>query len=80
MSASRMVSVPITRIPSSSPPRRMISKKRDISHAVVTMLAAGTIPVRKRGSLVSLTRLSTPTPNARVSRLDNGGAVGGPVT
>ena len=80
MSAWRMVSVSITRTPSSSPPQRMISKKRDSSHAVVTVLAAGTMPVRKRGSLVSLTRLSIPTPRARLSRFDSGGAVGGPVT
>ena len=75
-----MVSGSSTRTPSSSPPRRMISKKRDSSLAVVITLPAGTIAVRKRRSFDHSTIVSSGTPRARVSSSEAGGSSAGPVT
>ena len=47
----------ITRTPSSSPPQRMISKKRESSLAVVTRLPAGTTPVTEAGVVRDLDQL-----------------------
>ena len=79
-SARRSVSGCITRTPSSSPPRRKISKKRESSFAVVTTFAEGTEAVRKRGSLEASMTSSIGAPSARVTRFDTGGSSRGPVT
>ena len=51
--AARSVSGAMTRTPSSSPPRRSISAKRDSSLAVDTVLDDGTTLVRNCGVLVN---------------------------
>ncbi len=70
----------MTRTPSSSPPRRKISKNRESSLAVVITLALGTMPVWKRGSLEISTTLSIGWLSTRVTSVDSGGSSGGPVT
>jgi hypothetical protein len=79
VSARRSVSGDITRWPASSPPRRKISKKRESSSALVTVFAAGTSAVRKRGSLPTSITSSSGAPSARVSRFESGGSSRGPV-
>ncbi len=79
-SARRRVSGSITRTPSSSPPRRKISKKRESSLAVVTTFAEGTVAVRKRGSLEASITSSIGAPSTRVTSVETGGSSRGPVT
>jgi hypothetical protein len=68
------------RTPSSWPPALKISKKRESSLAVVTMLADSITDVSTRGSCASSTTFSTGMLSTRLTAIVNGGNRRAPVT
>ena len=66
--AARRVSGCSTRTPSSSPPRRRISAKRDSSKAVETVLDDGTTPVRNCGRVAERDDLVRGAADGRAER------------